>query len=53
MIRRRLFAIVAVMLGWLVITSAGGCAMLGGQQSHKKDGPQTVGQWINQPRVQP
>jgi len=53
MLPRRRFAIVAALVGWLFLTSASGCAMMGQKQPPKKDGPQTVGQFLSLPRVQP
>jgi hypothetical protein len=53
MLRRRRFAIVAALVGWLFITSATGCAMMGQNKPQKKDGPTTVEGWMKQPRVQP
>jgi hypothetical protein len=54
MLSRRRFAIVAALLmGWLLVTSASGCATMGQKQPPKKDGPQTVGQFLELPRVQP
>jgi len=51
---RRRFAIVAALVGWLLITSTTGCATMGQkQQLRKKDGPQTVGEFLALPRVQP
>jgi len=54
MLRGRRFAIVAALvMSWLLSTSASGCAMMGQKQPPKKDGPQTVGQFLALPRVQP
>jgi len=48
----RRFAIVAALVGWLFITTTG-CATMGQKQPLKKDGPQTVGEWIKQKLVEP
>jgi hypothetical protein len=53
MLRRRRFAIMAALAGWLFLTSATGCAMMGQKQPLKKDGPKTVDEWIKQKRVEP
>lgn len=53
MLPRRRFAFVAALAGWLFITSATGCAMMGQKEPQKKNGPTTVEGWMKQPRVQP
>jgi len=53
MLRRRRFAIMAALVGWLFLTSAGGCATMGQKKPPKKEGAKTVDEWLKQPRVQP
>ena len=51
--RRRFATVAALLTGWLLVASASGCATMGQKQPQKKDGPQTVGQFLALPRVQP
>jgi len=53
MFRLRRLPLITVLAGWLLITSASGCAMLEKKQPQKKEGPQTVEDWMRQPRVKP
>ena len=45
-----------LLAGWLLLVALPGCSMFGQNSKtakQQKDSPQTVGEWMKQPRVEP
>lgn len=45
-----------VLVSWMLLAALQGCSMLGQNSKNtrnQKDVPQTVGEWMKQPRVEP
>lgn len=57
MIASSRFIKVLMLAGCLLLAALQGCSMFGQNPKpairQQKDGPQTVGEWMNQPRVKP